>query len=298
MRHLDLLTVLQHIGRESSHDVSLGTLATQAGWSPFHFHRTFRALTSETPRQYTERLRLEHAAGQLLVSEGTVLEIALAAGFGSHEVFTRAFRRHFGCTPSCYRATALAGASEAERARHVALTQAIGACIRLFHCSIHSPRSRPMPVLSITRQDRPAQPILLIRRRVAPSELQATLAECFGTLFGHGQHAGLPIAGQPLARYLSRGPGLCTIEAAMPLTTPVVAAGEMEPGTLPGGPVAVGVHGGPYEQLPDTHAAIERWIEANGLRASGAPWESYITDPAQHPDPRDWRTEVCWPLAG
>ena len=153
-----------------------------------------------------------------------------------------------------------------------------------------------MPTLSITRQERPAQPILLIRRRIARTALQSMLAECFGKLYGHGQSAGLPIAGWPLARYVSMGPGLWTVEAAMPLAIPATAQGEMEPGLLPGGPVAVGIHAGAYEQLPETNAAIEQWIEANGLRVGGAPWESYITDPAQHPDPADWRTEVCWPL--
>src|SRR5580704_7929678 len=66
---------------------------------------------------------------------------------------------------------------------------------------------------------------------------------------------------------------------------------------LPGGPVALGIHAGPYEGLSETHAAIERWIEANGYRPDGAPWEQYVTDPAEHPNPADWRTEVYWPLA-
>jgi AraC family transcriptional regulator len=41
---------------------------------------------------------------------------------------------------------------------------------------------------------------------------------------------------------------------------------------------------------------VQAWIEANGHRAAGAPWEVYITDPADHPEPADWRTEVIWPL--
>jgi AraC family transcriptional regulator len=154
-----------------------------------------------------------------------------------------------------------------------------------------------MPTLSIARQERAAQPILYIRRRVARSELQGMLAECFGKLFTHGQKAGLPIAGFPLARYVSTGPGLLTVDAAMPLTAPAVAEGEMEAGFLHGGAVALGVHAGPYEQLGDTSAAIERWIEANGYRVAGPPWEWYVTDPGEHPDPADWRTEVYWPLA-
>ena len=74
-----------------------------------------------------------------------------------------------------------------------------------------------MPVLSISRKEQAAQPILFIRRRVAASEIRDTLAECFGKLFAHGGGVGLPIAGWPLARYVSTGPGLWTIEPAMPL---------------------------------------------------------------------------------
>ena len=154
-----------------------------------------------------------------------------------------------------------------------------------------------MPPLSIARQERSAQPILFIRRRVARSELQGMLAECFGKLFTHGQKAGLAIAGFPLARYVSTGPGLWIVEAAIPLAEPAAGDGDMQSGTLPGGPVAMGVHVGPYEQLGDTNAAIERWIETNGFRVAGAPWEWYVTDPGEHPDPADWRTEVYWPLA-
>ncbi|MGH8144122.1 MAG: GyrI-like domain-containing protein [Steroidobacteraceae bacterium] len=154
-----------------------------------------------------------------------------------------------------------------------------------------------MATVSITRVQLAARPILLIRRRIGRGELQPTLGECFGLLYGHGHKAGLPIAGWPLARYLSTGPGLWTIEAAMPLAAPASAQEPMQAGELPAGPAALGIHAGPYEQLPETHAAIEKWIEANGHRAAGAPWESYVTDPAQHPDPADWRTEVYWPLA-
>ena len=153
-----------------------------------------------------------------------------------------------------------------------------------------------MPALSIARQERAAQPILFIRRRIARSELRATLAECFGKLYGHAHKAGLPIAGFPLARYISMGPGLLTIEPAVPLAAPAAGEEDMQSGTLPAGPVAMGIHAGPYEQLADTNAAIERWIEANGFRVAGAPWEWYVTDPGDYPDPADWRTEVYWPL--
>jgi len=54
---------------------------------------------------------------------------------------------------------------------------------------------------------------------------------------------------------------------------------------------------GAYDKLQDTYAAIERWMQEHGVRAAGAPWESYITDPAEHPDPAKWRTDVFWPIS-
>ena len=123
------------------------------------------------------------------------------------------------------------------------------------------------------------------------------LAECFGRLFGHARTAGLPVCGGPIARYLAVGPERWTVEAAMPVAGAAVGHAEMEPGMLPAGAVAVGIHAGVYEQLPETHAAIEKWMAEHAVRANGAPWESYVTDPGQCPDPADWRTEVYWPIA-
>jgi AraC family transcriptional regulator len=298
MQTRDLFYLLRDIGRHLDDDLSLAALARRAGWSRFHLHRTFWRLTGETPKQHTQRLRLTRAAAKLVTSDKTVLEIATAAGFASHEVFTRAFRRQFGRTPSRYRAMAFAGASDADRARHLALTNSITPCIRLFYFrALDSPRRPLMPVISITREERPEQAILFIRRRIARAELQSTLAECFGTMYGRAQKEGLAVAGFPLARYVSTGPGLWIIEPAIPLVMPAPGEGEMQAGFLPGGPVALGIHGGPYDQLGETNAAIERWIEANGFRANGPPWEWYVTDPAEHPNPADWRTEVYWPLA-
>ena len=98
----DLLHLLRAIRRRLDANVSLDALASRAGWSPFHLHRAFTRMVGETPKQYTLRLRLEGAAARLLASDDSIVDVALAAGFNSHEVFTRAFRRHFGRTPAEY----------------------------------------------------------------------------------------------------------------------------------------------------------------------------------------------------
>jgi AraC family transcriptional regulator len=298
MREQELLRVVHNLSRRLDQTATLTGIARRAGRSPFQLHREFRKALGETPRAFIERLRLEQAAATLLGSRASILTVALGAGFSSPEVFTRAFRRRFGCTPRHYRATALPNASHTARARHSAFTAAIGPCLHLYQLPLQpTTRKLTMPTLSVTRQQFAGLPLLLIRRRIPRPELQGMLSECFGRLFGHGHKAGLPIAGWPVARYLSVGPGLWTVEAAMPLAAAASGEGEMEAGTLPAGPVAVAIHAGPYEQLPETYAALEKWMAENGARAGGAPWESYVTDPGQHPDPADWKTEVYWPLA-
>ena len=71
-------------------------------------------------------------------------------------------------------------------------------------------------------------------------------------------------------------------------------------GSLPGASGGISScdasHSGPYDQLQDAYAAVEEWISANGFRQNGAPWEAYLNDPVDHPNPQDWKTEVYWPL--
>jgi AraC family transcriptional regulator len=110
-----VLPVLVHIETHLDGELSTGALAARAGLSPAHFHRVFAAVTGETVKQYTLRLRLERAAYRLLVERTTVTAVAVDAGFGSHETFTRAFRRRFGVAPSAYRATGPLGAAQVER---------------------------------------------------------------------------------------------------------------------------------------------------------------------------------------
>ena len=292
----DLLDVVRQIRHRSTDGATLAGLAARAGWSPFHLHRAFRAMVRETPKQYTLRLRLQQAATRLVSSDDSVLDVAVGAGFNSHEVFTRAFRRYFGVTPKAYRAQALAGASADIRRRHVALVHTSGPCFGLYHVPASSRRRSSMPTLSIERREIAAQNILFVRLRAGRHEIANAIGEGLGKAFPYSQRLGLAIAGRPFTRYLSTGPGLFSIEVGMPVATAPQGEGVVEAGTLPAGPVAVATHAGPYDQLSETYAALERWIESNGYRIGGAPWESYITDPADHPDPADWRTEVYWPL--
>ena len=98
-----ILSTLIHIQTHLEGDLNLDVLAGRVGFSAYHFHRVFREILGEPVKEYIRRLRVERAAYRLKVSEETILQIALDAGFKTHESFTRAFQRQFGITPNEFR---------------------------------------------------------------------------------------------------------------------------------------------------------------------------------------------------
>lgn len=57
----------------------------------------------ENVKEYMRRLRLEKAAYELKITNFPILEIAIEAGFLSHEAFSKAFKRVIGSTPNEFR---------------------------------------------------------------------------------------------------------------------------------------------------------------------------------------------------
>lgn len=97
--------VIDHIHAHYAEALPLDALARIAHFSPCHFHRVFRAHTGETLRAWVSRVRVQRAA--LLIGRGqtrtTLLEVALACGFGSAAELSRAFREAFDVTPTEFR---------------------------------------------------------------------------------------------------------------------------------------------------------------------------------------------------
>lgn len=89
------------IDRQIDKDLSLERLADEACMSSFHFHRVFSSLTGESIHSFTTRMRMQRALA--LTQRGTKpqwKDVAGALGYRSPDVFSRAFKRQYGCTPS------------------------------------------------------------------------------------------------------------------------------------------------------------------------------------------------------
>jgi AraC-like DNA-binding protein len=85
------------------HQARGGELAARVYLSRFHFDRVIGAVAGESPAQFRRRVLLERSAYRLITSQLSVLDIAVEAGYSSHEAFTRAFQRAYGTPPSAWR---------------------------------------------------------------------------------------------------------------------------------------------------------------------------------------------------
>jgi len=103
------------IEHEPDAPLSVAELARTARLSPYHFIRSFEAVTGATPHQYLLRIRLHRAALRLGSTPARIADIALECGFGDISNFTRTFRSEFGVTPRTYRAASATRASADDR---------------------------------------------------------------------------------------------------------------------------------------------------------------------------------------
>lgn len=90
---------LWYIESHFAEDITLDDIARGGGVSRFHLSRAFAAATSHSVIGYLRGRRLTEAGRRLAQGAPDILDVALEAGYGSHEAFTRAFRDFFGVTP-------------------------------------------------------------------------------------------------------------------------------------------------------------------------------------------------------
>lgn len=286
-----ILAVLLHIQRHLDEELALGELARVAHFSPFHFHRIFRGLVGESVKEHVRRLRLERAAARLKFDDAPVVNVALEAGYETHEAFTRAFGAMFGCPPSEYRRT--------EHQRRVAQAPS----------GVHYQPARDLddfePLfigeipMDVRIEELPAMQVVFARgvgpyQQVAQQAWQrlCTWAGPRG-LFGPNTlclgicHDDPDVTPPDKIRY----------DAAMTISRPVTPEGDIGVQEIPAGRYAVTTHRGPYEKLKETWGGLcGQWLPRSGHRLRSAPsFEIYRNDPNTTP-PQDLVTDLFAPI--
>jgi AraC family transcriptional regulator len=273
--------VIKAIIRNPDGEWTTETLAGLAGISAFHFHRIFRALTGETMFAFVQRRKLLRALE--LIDEGrfTLTEIALECGFDSGSSLSRAFRKHFNCTPTEY------------RQQHPALL-----------LPPPRPRANTRHSLSVEIKIAPERCALIVERKgLVEQNFNQAATDAFRVLSSAIKHADA----RPFIRERF---GMCPDEAGMvPDAEARYQAGFFYEGELPplseevrrikiaGGKWAVTVHRGSYETLWQSWNCTYRdWLPSSGHRPrDAAPFEIYLDDP-RHTPPDELRTEIWIPI--
>ncbi|GFD93933.1 AraC family transcriptional regulator [Alteromonas sp. KUL156] len=92
---------IDFIERNLDKKLVLEEIAEKAYFSPYHFHRLFKAVTKETVNDFITRKRVEKSASFLLNKKNkTVTEVSEIVGFVTLSSFSRAFKKFYGMSPA------------------------------------------------------------------------------------------------------------------------------------------------------------------------------------------------------
>jgi len=288
-----MLRVLDHIQRHLDDELTLTGLAGVACFSPYHFHYVFRGIVGEGVGGYIRRLRLERAWHRLLGGDRPVTEVARGAGYSSHEGFDRAFKAHFGLTPSHARrvaeVSAMLPSSDGRLPEELArrLQRLLQPTEDGAELGVEVRRIEPLRVAAI--------------RHVGPYDRIGALFE--GLMAWAGRHRMLGSATRVLGLCYDdpemTPPEQCRYDACLALDPDqsVPLQDGVSEILIQGGEYAVAVHRGKHCDLPQTYALVcGQWCPRFGREIRDVPCiENYLND-ARNTSVEALRTEIYVPL--
>lgn len=96
--------VLDFIEKNLDVHLSLEYLSEKAHYSPYHFHRVFLTVVNERLNEFINRKRIERIASIILVEPNIPLkDLVYKYGFNSDSSFSRAFKKHYGISPTKFK---------------------------------------------------------------------------------------------------------------------------------------------------------------------------------------------------
>lgn len=273
--------VIKTIIRHPGEDWTTQALAGLAGISAYHFHRIFRALTGETMFAFLQRRRLLRAIELIHESRFSLTDIALECGFDSGSSLSRAFKKHFGCSPTEY------------------LRQ---------HPALLLPPSRPRAIgkaaIEVEIREAPARQALIVERQgLVEQSFDLAAKTAFRVLVSeikrvNGWHA------------IRERIGICPDEASMVPDAearyqagfmveghlPALAA-EVQHVTIPAGKWAVSIHQGSHETCWQSWNRMYRnWLPISGYALrNAAPFEIYLNN-LKTVSPEKLQTQIWIPI--
>lgn len=284
MQRIDRVVALLQVAVEQGGQLpELAQLAAAAHFSPFHFHRVYRALTGETLGQTVARLRLLRALHLLAEPESRVTEAALAVGYETPQAFARAFRQAFDATPSDMR-------GQRER---------LGEAIQRLR---QPPAERDARVAELKVEVVSVEPFRVVATRYIgdPRHLDQVYAGLFEWATERSLLERLDgIYGVPHDDPRDVPPEQCLFDCGLAFSgTAVRADGVLQSLQLGGGSWARCRHVGPYDDLFDiTDRLIAGWLTDSGyVLRDELPFRHFLDDPEETPE-AVLRADIYLPVA-
>ncbi len=132
-------------------------------------------------------------------------------------------------------------------------------------------------------------PVFGLRQQMAVKDF----GTAFGKLFEQVKKDHLQPAGPTGARYYDEefDHDDSDVEVFIPLATK-----EGANASVGGMTCAKLTHKGGYSALDESYARLVKWIEENGYRTTGAPYELYVKTGYENPNPETWETDIYFPV--
>lgn len=143
-----------------------------------------------------------------------------------------------------------------------------------------------------------ASPIAVLHLTIPRSEIQKVMGPGLKELMAAVAAQGITPTGAWFTHHLRMAPDTFDFEIGVPLPTPIVAAGRVQPSQRPALRVARTVYRGGYEGLGGAWGELMAWIAAQGHEHAADLWETYAAGPESGSDPAGWRTVLERPLSG
>jgi effector-binding domain-containing protein len=136
-----------------------------------------------------------------------------------------------------------------------------------------------------------AQEVYSIRKTASVYEMPNVIGELFKNI----RSAKLEITGPLFSVYYDQefNPEKADYEICLP----VKGNKDQITNTIEGGKHAVIVHKGSYDEIPKAYETIMKWIEENGYTITNPPKEVYLVGSNETKDPKEYVTEVRFPIA-
>ena len=285
---------MNFISQNLERDLSLEEIARAASFSMFHFHRVFKAVVGETVAGFTRRLRLEMTANRLLSNQhDDITMIAMEYGFSSSQNFAKAFRQHFGMSPSEYRKSKN-GNLNSKRENALSL-QAFYNTDTVFTNLLNNKRSSTM---NAEVREIPEYHVAYVRK-MGPYGKE-TCEQAFGELMQWAGPKGYLNSGTMLGVYWDNPevtpPEKCRIDACVSVPLGTAAEGQVALQKIDGGPYVVcrfEIQGDSFQQAWDD--AFE-WLVNSGHECDEKPcYELHHCSASEHPEGK-WVFDICIPI--